>query len=153
MSLLLFQFQGINMSKIENSVCEKIQLRAEFGVNKYGTTLERKDLTPLDWLVHAQEEVMDLAGYLEVLIQQELKMNMLEQHKKVLKEQADKILGVEPKFKIGDNVVKVGGDYTFEGIVRAAFPKGSGVIRYVVEDDRGILHVYSDKVLKLKAPI
>jgi hypothetical protein len=122
------------MSKIENSVCEKIQLRAEFGVNKYGTTLERKDLTTLDWLNHAQEEAMDLCGYLEVLIR---KIQIPIRHS---------------KFKVGNHVVKVGGDYTFEGIVRAAFPKGSGVIRYVVEDDRGVLHVYSDKVLKFKDP-
>ena len=52
------------------------------------------------------------------------------------------------KFAVGDKVKKVGGDYTFEGEVVAAFRKLSGVIRYVVEDDRGVLHVYSDKVLE-----
>ena len=35
------------------------------------STLEREDLTTLDWLIHAQEEAMDLANYLEVLIQKE----------------------------------------------------------------------------------
>jgi hypothetical protein len=50
-------------------------------------------------------------------------------------------------FKIGDKVKKVGGDYTFEGIVVAVFPKLSGAIRLVVEDDRGVLHVYSEKIL------
>ena len=50
-------------------------------------------------------------------------------------------------FKVGDNVKKVGGDYTFEGIVVAAFHKLSGVERFVVEDDRGVLHVYSAKNL------
>lgn len=57
------------MSKIEDKVCEKIQRRAEFGMKKYGVTLERDDLTELEWLIHAQEEAMDLANYLEVLIQ------------------------------------------------------------------------------------
>jgi hypothetical protein len=52
-------------------------------------------------------------------------------------------------YKLGDHVEKVGGDYTFEGIVVAAFTKLSGVPRYVVEDDRGVLHVYSDKVLRM----
>lgn len=57
------------MSKIEDEVCRKIQARAEVGLSKYGVTLERTDLTELDWLIHAQEEAMDLANYLEVLIQ------------------------------------------------------------------------------------
>ena len=61
------------MSKIEDKVCEKIQKRAEFGLKKYGVTLERDDLTELEWLVHAQEEAMDLANYLEVLIQKKRK--------------------------------------------------------------------------------
>jgi len=59
------------MSKIEDEVCRKIQQRSEFGLNKYGLTLERKDLTKLEWLIHLQEELMDAAGYLEVLIQLE----------------------------------------------------------------------------------
>jgi len=51
-------------------------------------------------------------------------------------------------FNLGDSVVKVGGDYTFAGIVVAAFHKLSGVERFVVEDDRGVLHVYSANVLR-----
>ena len=68
------------MSKIEDEVCRKIQQRAEFGLKKYGVTLERDDLSELEWLIHAQEEAMDLAGYLEVLIQkkrQQLEMETL----------------------------------------------------------------------------
>jgi len=61
------------MSKIEDSVCKKIQKRAEFGLKKYGVSLERTDLSTLEWLNHAQEEAMDSAGYLEVLIQREEK--------------------------------------------------------------------------------
>lgn len=57
------------MSKIEDEVCRKIQQRAEVGLKKYGVSLERDDLSELDWLIHAQEEAMDHAGYLEVLIQ------------------------------------------------------------------------------------
>lgn len=59
------------MSAIEDAVCLKIQQRAKFGLQKYGVTLERTDLTELQWLIHAQEEAMDLANYLEVLIQKE----------------------------------------------------------------------------------
>lgn len=54
------------------------------------------------------------------------------------------------QFKTGDLVSKVGGDYTFDGTVVAVFTKLSGAIRLVVEDDRGVLHVYSEKNLKLR---
>jgi hypothetical protein len=43
----------------------------------------------------------------------------------------------------GDTVEKIGGDYRFKGRVVAAFRKLGGQPRYVVEDDRGVLHVYS----------
>ena len=56
------------MSKIEDSVSSKIQDRAAAGLAKYGVTMERTDLSRLDWLIHAQEEAMDLAVYLERLI-------------------------------------------------------------------------------------
>lgn len=54
-------------------------------------------------------------------------------------------------FAIGDHVEKIGGDYTFVGTVVAAFPKLSGAERFVVEDDRGVLHVYSAKNLRAVA--
>lgn len=57
------------MSSIGQAVVNKIQSRAEVGYNKYGTTMDREDLTELEWLIHAQEEAMDLAVYLEKLIQ------------------------------------------------------------------------------------
>lgn len=50
-------------------------------------------------------------------------------------------------FKEGDRVKKIGGDYTFVGVVVAAFKKLSGKQRYVVENTEGILHVFSDKQL------
>ena len=59
------------MSSIEYKVCTKITQRANVGKKKYGTTMDRKDLTKLQWLKHAQEEAMDLAVYLEKLIEEE----------------------------------------------------------------------------------
>ena len=59
------------MSSIEYRVCTKITQRANVGKKKYGTTMDRKDLTKLQWLKHAQEEAMDLAVYLEKIIQEE----------------------------------------------------------------------------------
>ena len=54
------------------------------------------------------------------------------------------------KFKVGDRVKKVGGDYKLKGVVVAAFRKKSGAIRYVVEADKpkGLLHIYSGKNLE-----
>ena len=49
-------------------VRRKFLERSVRGVAKYGTNLERTDLTTREWMVHAQEEAMDFAAYLEVLI-------------------------------------------------------------------------------------
>ena len=59
------------MSQIEEEVCFKILKRSEIGKQKYGVTMERQDLSRLQWLKHAQEEAMDLAVYLEKLIELE----------------------------------------------------------------------------------
>ncbi len=58
----------------------------------------------------------------------------------------------EERFEVGDLVEKIGGDYTFVGNVRSVFTKNSGAVRYVVEDDRGVLHVYSRKNLRRSQP-
>lgn len=50
------------------SVRAKMAARANLGFKKYGVTTERTDLTTLQWLIHAQEEAMDMAVYLERLI-------------------------------------------------------------------------------------
>jgi hypothetical protein len=52
------------------SVIEKFIERADFGMKKYGTNLDRKDLSILDWVQHAQEEHMDAILYLEKLKQE-----------------------------------------------------------------------------------
>jgi len=54
---------------IVESVCRKLMARSELGMTKYQSTLDRTDLSRLDWLRHAQEEALDLANYLECLIQ------------------------------------------------------------------------------------
>lgn len=51
------------------------------------------------------------------------------------------------QFLLGQKVSKLGGDYRFDGVVVAVFEKLSKEIRYVVEDDRGCLHIYSFKNL------
>ena len=59
------------MSKIEEKVCERILERAKVGKSKYGVTMEREDLSRLEWLKHAQEELLDGAVYLQKLIDTE----------------------------------------------------------------------------------
>lgn len=60
------------MSQVEETVCQKIRQRAEVGLKKYGVSMADEVLSRYDWLVHAQQEAMDLAIYLEKLIQMEL---------------------------------------------------------------------------------
>lgn len=57
------------MSRIEDEVCKKILGRAEVGKEKYGVTMETAPLSKLEWLIHAQQEAMDLAVYLQKLIE------------------------------------------------------------------------------------
>lgn len=57
------------MSVVEESVAKKLIRRSEIGFRKYGTTMERKDLSLEQWLVHLQEELMDAAVYVEKLIE------------------------------------------------------------------------------------
>jgi hypothetical protein len=51
------------------AVIKKFQERSDLGQKKYGTTLDRTDLNTLDWIQHAQEELMDGILYLEKLKQ------------------------------------------------------------------------------------
>lgn len=48
-------------------VLAKYYERSERGIKKYGRTLDRDDLTFLDWLNHLQEELMDATLYIEKL--------------------------------------------------------------------------------------
>ena len=52
---------------IVQAVIQKFQERSDLGQKKYGVTLDRTDLSPLDWIQHAQEELMDGILYLERL--------------------------------------------------------------------------------------
>lgn len=54
------------------------------------------------------------------------------------------------KFAIGALVKKVGGDYEFAGTVVAAFTKLGGAERYVVEDSRGLLFIFSAANLQIQ---
>jgi len=49
---------------IVEEVVNKIKSRSEVGIKKYGTTLDRQDLSTEEWLDNAIEECMDLMLYL-----------------------------------------------------------------------------------------
>jgi len=53
--------------KIVQTVIEAYKERSKAGIEKYGNTMEREDLTTLDWLQHLQEELMDATLYIESL--------------------------------------------------------------------------------------
>jgi hypothetical protein len=54
---------------------------------------------------------------------------------------------IETPLKECQLVSKTGGDYQFDGVVVTVFQKLSCQFRYVVEDDRGCLHIFSEKQL------
>jgi len=54
---------------ILESVINQFRDRSEIGIKKYGVTLDRTDLSTLDWISHAQQEAMDFVLYLEKLKQ------------------------------------------------------------------------------------
>lgn len=69
---------------IVDSILNKFVDRAEMGFNKYNNTLDRKDLSRIEWIKHAQEEAMDLILYLE-----RLKQDILSGQKNTDHSQAD----------------------------------------------------------------
>ena len=53
---------------VVEAVCKKMMERSRYGIRKYENTLARKDFSVIDWLRHAQEEAMDLANYLQCVL-------------------------------------------------------------------------------------
>jgi len=54
---------------VVQSVLNKFLARSALGKIKYGVTLDRTDLSTIDWINHTQEELMDAILYLEKLRQ------------------------------------------------------------------------------------
>jgi len=52
---------------IVESLLSRFKERSEAGIKKYGVTLDRNDLSRLEWLIHLQEELMDATLYIEKL--------------------------------------------------------------------------------------
>lgn len=52
---------------IVESVVSSFKQRSNVGIRKYNKTMDRNDLSNLEWLQHLQEELMDATLYLEKL--------------------------------------------------------------------------------------
>lgn len=61
-------FRLINQTdSVVDSIIDQFIQRATFGKQKYGTDLDREDLSVLEWIEHAKQEHMDAILYLEKL--------------------------------------------------------------------------------------
>ena len=56
------------MSQVTEQVINDIQQREIKGIETYGTTMDRNDLSQDQWLQHAYEEALDFCIYLKKLI-------------------------------------------------------------------------------------
>ena len=54
---------------INQAVLNKVITRAIQGMKTYGVSMERTDVSTVEWLKHLQEELLDGAVYLERIIQ------------------------------------------------------------------------------------
>jgi hypothetical protein len=63
----------MKLDSVVTSVIKQFEERSIQGKEKYGTDLDRNDLTLLEWIEHAKQEHMDAILYLEKIKQQYLK--------------------------------------------------------------------------------
>jgi hypothetical protein len=72
---MAYDLRPIEKEKMKQQIEDKIVLRvlarfnerSKLGIMKYNTTLERNDLSALEWLTHLQDELMDATLYVERL--------------------------------------------------------------------------------------
>lgn len=74
------------------SVIKQLKDRSKIGFAKYGTNLDREDLTFLQWIQHAQEENMDSILYLEKIKQLQSGNKVLFKQKKNISDTRDFVI-------------------------------------------------------------
>ena len=57
--------EPFKMDSVVQSIVDRFESRAKFGKQKYGTDLDRNDLSVVEWLEHFQMELMDGILYCE----------------------------------------------------------------------------------------
>ena len=65
------------LDSIVTKIVERFTTRAQVGQNKYGTNLDRKDLSTTEWLTHLIEELHDAILYAEKARQESIKQDRL----------------------------------------------------------------------------
>lgn len=58
----------IKKDPVVKSVLKKYKQRSKLGIEKYGCTLERTDLSESEWFEHLQSELMDATLYIERIL-------------------------------------------------------------------------------------
>ena len=71
----------LTKDSVVNSVISQFVGRSNLGLKKYGTTLDRSDLSLLDWVQHTQEEMMDGILYLEKIKKTIIESNIVAEPK------------------------------------------------------------------------
>lgn len=102
---------GLSSDPIVNQVIEKQVARSQAGIKKYGTTLAGNKLSTKEWLNHAQEEALDLANYLEVLISDKREKFDIEEIGEIIRStfcDARRSEAEETALKIKDYLMKAG---------------------------------------------
>jgi len=61
---------NVQVSGTEASICALIAHRQQLGIKKYGTTVRDNPLSLRNWLIHARDEALDQAIYLERAIEE-----------------------------------------------------------------------------------
>lgn len=62
--------EELEVTGTEARVCLMIAQRQKLGIQKYGTTVEGNPLSLRQWLQHALEESLDMAIYIQRVIEQ-----------------------------------------------------------------------------------
>ena len=57
--------------QITEALCAELRQRAAVGMRKYGVSVADAPLSRRQWLQHAKEEALDMAAYLQRLIDME----------------------------------------------------------------------------------
>lgn len=70
-----YYFKLKQKDSIVESVITQFKARSERGIDKYEVTLDRTDLSTLEWLIHLQEELMDATLYIERLKNEQIVTN------------------------------------------------------------------------------
>lgn len=76
-------------------VIKDVANRAEVGLKKYNTTMDRTDLIASDWVQHAYEEALDMAVYLK-----RLKKDMLAMEEELSAHKSNKDSGIKYAYKV-----------------------------------------------------